>query len=374
MSRAWGASEVCHDPDRWDDDPAPRLLRCARIVRRTAQVATFEFVADDRRPLPHVAGQYVTLSARVDGERVSRCYTVSSPPTRPYSVQVTVKREPGGALSPWLHDVLAVGDLVEFGGPAGEFSPALHPGARVLLLAGGVGVTPMISVLEAVHDLADPADVVLLHHSHDPASVVFGPELARIAAAGPAVRAVQAVSVDPTGTWPGPVGRLDDAMLAEHVPDAATREVFVCGPEGYMKHAAEVLHRLGVPAAQVHRESFVLAAPEVPTGPGAPGGTGDTAAGDGAGPADATGHTVTFARSGTTVTVDPGTTVLQAATQAGVRIVTSCQHGLCGTCKVVKLSGEVDMAHQGGIRRREIEAGTILACCSRPRGPVEVDA
>jgi glycine betaine monooxygenase B len=359
MIDRFGPGAVLAEHDRWDEDPTGRTLTCTRIVRRTEQIATFEFAADDRRALPHAPGQYVTISAEIDGERVSRCYTVSSPSTRPYSVQLTVKRENGGRMSAWLHDVLAVGDRVELSGPAGEFSTAYHPAERILLLAGGVGITPMMSILESIHDLAEPTDVVLVHNSRAPEFVAFRAELARLTQDNMRIRVVQAVSMDPDGTWVGPIGRLNGEMLALNVPDIREREVFVCGPDAYMDHAVGLALSLGVPLERIHRESFVLAAPEEPVI--------DTSV-------EAGTHTVTFARSGKAAEILPGQTVLDAAKQAGVRIVTSCQNGLCGTCKTVKVSGEVEIRHNGGIRQREIDAGKILACCSRPCGAVVVDA
>lgn len=358
MTLLLGPGAVVAEHDRWDEDPTGRMLVCTRIVRRTAQIATFEFVASDRRALPHDPGQYVTLSAEIGGERVSRCYTVSSPSTRPYSVQVTVKREDDGIMSRWLHDELSVGDRVEVSGPAGDFTTAGGRTERLLLLAAGVGITPMLSIVESVHDLADDADIVLVHNSRAPELVAFAPELARLAAENPRIRVVQAVSADPAGTWTGPVGRLNAEMLAAAVPDLADRDVFVCGPDPYMAHATTLLAGMGVDPSRVRQESFVLAEPAEPDDEGAEPGT----------------HTVTFAKTGKSVAVADGQTVLQAAKEMGVRILTSCQNGLCGTCKIVKVSGEVDIAHNGGIRQREVDQGKILACCSRPRGPVVVDA
>ncbi len=360
MTDVLGPGAVRAELDRWDDDPSPRLLRCTRIIRRAQQIASFEFADDQRRALPHAPGQYVTVSAEIGGERVSRCYTVSSPSTRPYSVQITVKREESGVMSPWLHDVLRVGDLVEISGPAGEFSTAFHPATRLLLLAGGVGITPMISMLESIDDLATPVDVVLVHNSRAPEFVAFSEELNRIDRDAPNVRVVQAVSRggESPNPWSGPVGRLSAAMLTELVPDLNDREVFVCGPDAYMVHSEALLLELGVQAERIHQESFVLAgAEEVVVDPEA---------------ADC--HTVTFAKSGKTTTIADGLTVLDAAKSVGIRIMTSCQNGICGTCKTGKISGEVDVAHNGGIRQREIDNGKILACCTRPRGPVVVDA
>lgn len=353
-----GPGAVRAEHDRWDEDPTGRMLTCTRIVRRTDQIATFEFASADRRALPHEPGQYVTISVDIDGERVSRCYTVSSPSTRPYSVQLTIKREPEGVMSRWLHDNLRVGDLAEVSGPAGEFSTAFHPAQHMLLLAGGVGITPMISILESIHDLAEQVDVVLMHNSRAPEFVAFAEELARITRENERVRVFQAVSHDPDGSWLGPVGRLDLGMLRTHVPDLIEREVFICGPDAYMATAEALLLELGVPIERIHQESFVLAGAEEPVVDPSAEGT----------------HTVTFAKSGKTTTIPDGLTVLDAAKECGIRILTSCQNGICGTCKTDKLSGDVDVAHNGGIRQREIDNGKILACCTRPRGPVVIDA
>lgn len=94
------------------------------------------------------------------------------------------------------------------------------------------------------------------------------------------------------------------------------------------------------------------------------------------GPSSSAGQTyvVKFARSQRQVECTPGTTLLAAAAQAGVTIASSCSQGMCGTCKLTQLSGEVEMNHQGGIRAKEIAAGKILPCCSVPTTDVVLDA
>jgi glycine betaine catabolism B len=126
--------------------------------------------------------------------------------------------------------------------------------------------------------------------------------------------------------------------------------------------ASDITAALGVPAADYHEESFV-AVPAVPA---------DTPVIPEGGTATAT-YTVEFARSGRSVACEPGVTLLSAADRAGVRVPSSCGQGLCGTCKVTRLSGEVEMSHQGGIRPKEIAAGRILLCCSVPKSDVVID-
>ncbi len=337
------------------------------VVRRRVQV-THDVVTLFLEPtapghLAFTPGQFVTLVVDVDGSPVERCYTISSPPTRPHLLTVTVKRMEGGALSPYLHDRLSPGDRVGVRGPGGDFTIAAHPAYRYLLLSAGSGITPTLSTVRAMADLAELDDVVVVHSARTPADLACADELDALAAAHPGLRVVWVCEDDSPGSapWTGPRGRLDAALLAAHVPDIAEREVFTCGPPGYMGATRQVLADLLVDPSRCHEESFtidvpVTVVPEVvePTGEAAP--------------------TITFGRSGRAVACPLGMTVLEAAASAGVSLPSSCGGGLCGTCKSGLLSGRVEMSHQGGIRPREIAAGKFLPCCSTPDGDIVVDA
>ena len=124
------------------------------------------------------------------------------------------------------------------------------------------------------------------------------------------------------------------------------------------------------PAPSGEPPSATKLASQLGEGADAPGDEGDEDA------PGATGRTyaVDFRRSGRTVECDSGTTVLEAAARAGLTLASSCAEGVCGTCKLTLLVGEVDMHHQGGIRPREVREGAFLPCCSTPLGDLEVDA
>ncbi|UJH70739.1 2Fe-2S iron-sulfur cluster-binding protein [Ornithinimicrobium sp. INDO-MA30-4] len=191
--------------------------------------------------------------------------------------------------------------------------------------------------------------------------------MATLANSGLALAVTSICEADsPEECWAGPRGRLTALLLAACVPDVAAREVFICGPPPYMKAAHAVLAELGVDPGHVHQESFTLDVPAVPL----------TAVPDGPAEVDREVGTASlyFRRSGIDVACPPGTTVLEAATAAGVVIRSSCGQGLCGTCKSDLVSGQVDMQHAGGIRPREIAAGKFLPCCSYPTGDLVVDA
>ena len=354
------------------DDASDRLLVCRQVHTLTADVRTFVFESAEPRLFQHDPGQFLTLTVDIDGSPVERCYTISSPPTRPCLVAITVKRRPGGLVSNWLHDHLLPGGTVRARGPLGRFSMVRHPAPKYLFLSGGSGVTPSMSMTRTLYDLAHPADVVFVHSARTPADIVFRRELDLIAATAPAIRVVHVCAEDgPTEPWGGHRGRLTLDMLRQIAPDLHDREVFACGPAGYLDAVRHMLATAGFDMNRHHEESFTF--DEQPTTLAAPTGPGpDTAAA-------ATGttgkvFTVEFTRSSRTIECEADTPVLAAATRAGLSLPASCAQGLCGTCKATLLAGSVDMRHNGGIRPREITQNKILLCCSTPRDDLVIDA
>jgi ferredoxin-NADP reductase len=339
-----------------DDDGA---LTCVQVRDETHDVKTFMLQAPAPRSFRYLPGQFVTLELDIGGERVNRCYTLSSSPTRPDRVSITVKRVPGGRVSNWLHDTLRVGSRLAARGPAGSFSCFAQPPAeRLLLLSGGSGVTPMISMTRALHDLASDADIVFVHCARTPADVLFAEELALLAKNLPRFRL--ALVCEQRGAQPayaGFVGRIDGALLAHIAPDFLSRPIYTCGPAPFMAGVRGLLGAAGYDMRGYREESFsfeAAQADEVPVLSGAQ-------------------FVVTLQRLGRSFRCGSDERLLAAAQRAGLRLPFSCSSGVCGTCKTRKLSGEVEMAHAGGIRPREIAQGFILPCCSKPRGDVVLD-
>jgi ferredoxin len=168
---------------------------------------------------------------------------------------------------------------------------------------------------------------------------------------------------DPYQAWTGYRGRFNQLMLGLMAPDYLERDVYCCGPEGFMQSVREMLNELGYDMSRYHQESFHA---PVETRADAP------VLDDVIPQEDVTAELV-FAKSGVTATCRETDTVLGAAKAAGLNIPSGCTFGVCGTCKIRKLSGEVLMVHNGGIAEEDIEAGYILACCSHPIGRVEVE-
>lgn len=357
------------DAPVWEPD-RDGSLTCVQTYDVTPDIRCFVLASPGRR-FRFDPGQYVTVSLpQLPG--VSRCYTITTPPTRPHTIAITVKRQEGGMFSPILHDTLGVGGQLVVDGPFGNFSAVHHPASRYLFVSGGSGVTPLMSMLRTLHDAPAGADVAFVHFARTPADVPFAAELAAIAAAEPSVRLTVVVDDAPAGTqaaWHGLRGRVSAELLGTAVSDAADREAFVCGPRPFMTATRESLARLGLPEARYHEESFVLAdhAPaEVVQAV-----TGVT---DDSGDGLTTTYAVTFTRTGTTFHCRADQHVLDAAWAHGLTPASSCGQGLCGTCKVNLLDGTVDLRHAGGIRPREIANGKTLICCATPTSDLVIEA
>lgn len=346
----------------WDPEQDDRLV-CRAVWNETHDVKTFVFAAPSPRRFRFLPGQFMTFGFPLPGGEVERCYTIASPPTRPDRIQITVKRQPGGLVSPWLHAEMRAGIEVKALGPLGEFT-ASDPAEKYLLLSGGSGITPLMAMTRAFADLAAPVDLVFLHSARSPADVIFRDELAMLARRSQGLRLAFICEEDAgDSAYAGYRGRLTPALLALAAPDFMTRRVFACGPAPYMAAIRAMLTDAGFDMRRHHEESFDFAAPEV----------GETV-GETASAGSAVGaFRVTFAKSDRVIECPADMAVLEAARRAGLRLPSSCTRGLCGTCKSQKLSGEVAMTHAGGIRQREIDKGLVLLCCSRPLSDLVID-
>lgn len=354
-------------PPLWNAEEDDLLL-CCQVRQETHDVKSF--ILRPRTPglVRFLPGQFLTLELEIDGETVNRCYTISSSPTRPDTLSITVKRVPGGLVSNWLHDNFTAGMSLRALGPSGEFACALHPAAKYLFLSGGSGITPLMSMSRSFHDLGEDRDVVFVHSARTPTDIIFRRELSLLATNQPGFRtAFVCEGRGSEADWSSPTGYLDLPLLKRIAPDFAEREIFCCGPAPYMAAVRALLAEGGFDMQRYHEESFSFA--------DAPGEEEDGEAGvaTDANAADATGFTVEFAKSGRSVICAPGQKLLDAARAAGLRLPSSCAKGVCGTCKSRLVSGEVDMVHGGGIRQREIDQGLILPCCSTPRSDLVIE-
>lgn len=350
----------------WAADPwhESEMLECAMVVPETANTSTFTFRAPSGAWFDYEPGQFITLDLPVPGGNVQRTYTISSSPSRPLSISLTVKAQSDSIGTRWMLDHLKPGMKIRAWGPAGIFSFRRHQADKYLFISAGSGITPMMSMTTWAWDSGEMPDITFVHSARRPSEIIFRERLEQFANRVPGLQLRFTVDKpDPFRAWNGYQGRLNQIMLGLMAPDYLEREVFCCGPESFMASVREMLISLGYDMERYHQESFGLAVASEAEAP-----VLDDVVLD-----DAARSEITFTASGVTQSCAETDTVLAVAKRAGLNIPSGCTFGLCGTCKVKKTAGEVHMVHNGGISDDDIEAGYILACCSNPMGKVSVE-
>jgi ferredoxin-NADP reductase len=344
------------------------LVRCLKVIKETSDVITYCFSMQEPVLFFFKPGQFVTLELEIDGEQVMRSYTISSAPSIPYSFSITVKRVPGGRVSNWLHEYLKEGEVIAVHGPVGQFNCIDFPADKVLLLSGGVGITPVMSMARWFFNTNTEVDMVFAHSARTPADIIYRAELDYMSTRIDNFKLHLICERNETGQiWGGYRGFLSREMLHLIAPDFLDREVFCCGPAPYMKAVRRLLGEAGYDMARYHEESFG-ATPEEDIA------SAEEQAAVALVQAEQpqVSHWVTFSDSGKSVQAELGTTLYEAAASAGLTIPKACGMGICGTCKVRVVTGETAMEHNGGISEEEVAEGYVLSCCTRVTGNVEV--
>ena len=319
-------------------------LRIADIVDETPTVRTFVLEATSGS-LPYQAGQHLTLSVEAGGRLLKRCYSFSTSPLGSSLPAVSVRRLDDGLVSPLLH-ALRVGDTLKAAPASGSFTlpPVASGERRFVLVGGGVGLTPLISLAETALRRDEHAEVLLLCGHRREEEILFASRLAALEREfSPRLRL--RIALDEAGDgWEGLRGMLDGSRVLEEA-GAAADAYYICGPAPMMDGVAAALGNAGVASSRIRIERFAYAAP------------GNSAA-------PATAREILFALSGRTVVAEPGQTILEAATNAGLALPSSCTMGGCGACKVKKSAGTVVTAEPNCLSEQERAEGYVLTCCS----------
>lgn len=345
------------------------LVRCVKVIKETPDVCTFTFAMSQPVLFMFKPGQFVTLELEINGERVMRSYTISSSPSIPYSFSLTIKRVESGLVSNWLHDNLKQNDEIAVHGPTGLFNCMDFPADKVLLLSGGVGITPVMSMARWWFDTDSEVDIVFAHSGRTPADLIYARELDYMSSRIDNFKLHMICERQEVGqAWSGYRGYLDIHMLRVIAPDFAGREVFCCGPEPYMKAVRAMLEQAGFPMERYHEESFGATPVEDEQQAEQHADQAEQAAVE-----DQVLAQIRFQQSDVQVAVPHGTNLAEAARQAGVNIAKACGMGICGTCKVKVISGDSEMSHNGGITEEDVHEGYVLSCCTQIGSDMEVD-
>lgn len=336
-------------------------FRCVGTRDETARVRTYFLASVRNERVPFEPGQFLNLTFRIEGQKHTRSYSISSS-CRNDVLSITVQKVQGGLVSNWLYNNFKLGCVATATEPRGLFIAGIAPKRPICFLTAGSGITPVASMLRSYADTRCKTDIVHLHCASSPEDLIFKRDMESWVRDIPQVRIIPIVTrALPFNGWVGVSGRLTEGMLRGLIPDINFRQVFSCGPLGFMARVRQDLAALGCSPDALHEEEFVSEVSQ-PTAIQIP-----------ARLKDGEGHLISFRRAAKSVRSPAASTLVNAAKSADVHLQTSCGKGICGTCRVKLSSGSVDMLHKGGITQREIDAGYVLACCSRPKSDVVVD-
>ncbi|MDB5835882.1 MAG: hypothetical protein JWR14_5712 [Caballeronia sp.] len=342
------------------DAPVDRVLECIDVRCESPDVKTFVFRDTELNGPRFVAGQAMLLTLDMEGERVDRTFSIASAPgaiANNHTLELTLKRQPAGRVTRWLHDELKPGMCVRSRYPLGVFRLDTMPQGPIALVSAGSGASPLMSMLRTLAHHAPGQDIAWFHAARRAEDILFADELATLQTRMPKLQATITLS-QPGPGWFGLRGRVSRRLIAAAMPDFFTREVYCCGPTSFMDDVRRIHAADGARHARFHVEHFGAAA--VPTSPA-----------DSAALGADTRFNITLGEKHFTARV--GETILMAASRQHVVIPCGCASGICGTCKLHKRSGVIDMRHQGGLSTEDEAKGLILACSSRPLSDLALD-
>ncbi len=333
------------------------LLQLVRSERQTYNCTSLRFRVAESDAFRAKPGQFLTFDWLIDGEKLVRSYSISSSPTQAGFVEITVKKAEDGRVSAFLNERVPSNLTVQARGPAGRFSFDEKQHRRIVLFAGGSGITPMMSILRYIDDLCLDTTVTLFYSVRKQNDVIFKREIEDLQERLPNFRRI-IVPTMPDAGWTGPSGRLSREMIVEQLGMNSEQTFFLCGPEPFMNHVDSILQSLGVSEGRILREVFggkrvaALTEIEASTPMGA----------------------IEFVKSARMCALPQNRTLLEVAEMNGINIPSSCRQGQCGTCATRLLKGQVKMDCEDGLQPPLKSQGYVLACVARADGNIQLDA
>lgn len=346
--------------------PYPRGFRAFTLVKRereSSDILSLWFQDPERTVLPRfVPGQHIVLAIpQGDGSLVYRPYTLSSPGHQQDSFRISVKREVGtvngesavGRGSGWLHDQLAVGDSLAIKDPNGQFGAVPTDCQPLALVSTGIGITPMLSILQSVATDNPQRELQLFHGIRDPQDFAFQGALEALKQQLPNFQFHLFVSGEegderPSGSHSG---RMTPERVCAELTTAGQYDFLVCGKPAFSKAFHDGLLACGIAAERLHFESFGAS----------------LSVDDG----DQTAYRIHFSRSDQTLSWNPAQeSLLSFAEEQGINANSGCRYGACQACECTLLSGEVsypdDIQPPGGKNK-------VLLCSARPKSDLEIE-
>lgn len=325
-------------------DPLWSLSRVrARVVaaRREAPGVRTLTLEPNRLWRGHVAGQHVGVEVEIDGRRLHRVFSLSSPPSIDGLLRITVKEHERGRVSAWWNRRATVGDVLTLTQAAGSFVLPDPLPTKIVMVSGGSGITPLMAMLRELHASRAAVEVLFVHTAHTRKDTIFADELEAIAGQWPLLDLRIHLSAER--------GRLGDDELAALAAEARGAVTMACGPAGLLERVRMAWREAGIEET-LREERF--GAPRRETSMSGV-------------------HAVETTQSGRLFAAREGRSMLEEAEAAGLAPAHGCRVGICHTCKCRKLSGVVEDLRDGSLHDEDGEI--IQLCVTAARSAVTLD-
>jgi len=334
-------------------------FQVSAIITETALARTFRLIPENGYLPPFQAGQYINLFVETQGVRSSRPYSIASPPTQRAYYDLTVKAVADGFVSSHLLEDIKVGDHLSSTGPMGGFfhNPLSHSN-EVVYLAGGSGITPMMSMIREVTDRGIERQMHLFYGSRHPDDIIYKDELERLAGNHKNLT-VDFVISEPEHGYQGLTGFINGKLLQERLGNLSKKTFFLCGPEAMYKFCQKELEELGLRRKQIRVEVFGPPS-KVSEQPGWPRGLSQNA-------------TFKVKVLGVkTLEARAGEPLMNSLERHGLVLPAACRSGECSYCRVKLKSGKVFHAPGTKLRKSDLQFGYIHPCMAYPLEKLEI--
>jgi ferredoxin-NADP reductase len=329
------------------------------VREETPTAKTFRLAARRGYLPPFRAGQYVNWSVTVGAVRTGRAFSIASPPHERGFYELTVRRQEGGFVSPFLLDGVKAGDTFTISGPAGTFyHEPLIDTDDLVFLAGGSGITPFRSLIRETVERGLPRRIWLLYGSRIPGDVIYRRELMAVARAHGNIRVRFLISEPPPG-YRGPRGFITAGAIRRFAGSPEGKTFYLCGPEAMYRFVRPELEKLGLPRRRIRCEA---------SGPLA------DVTGEAGWPADVSPDRVfqVAVQGLRTIPARAGEPLLNTLERHGLAVPSLCRSGECGYCRTKVTSGRVFMPDRAAVREADRWSGHVHACLAYPLSDLEI--
>ena len=350
--------------------PKRQYLKVAEVKEIAPDCRSFTLVPDPERGTTALAyfgaGKYLTVFETIEGMPVTRAYSISSSPKDSLEGKyvLTIKLVDGGLMSRYIFDTWTVGADVEVSAPSGNFEyQPLRDANKVICLAGGSGITPFLSMANAIADGDEDFEMTLLYGSRNYDSILFREELEELEKKCDKIKVVHVLSEKVKRGVKGlEKGFITAELIQKYAPENEPYSVFLCGPQQMYEFVDKELEKIGLPKKYIRHEMFgefhnPATQPDYP-----------------AGVPEKIKITVTIQDKTYIIFGSSADSVMQTIEKNGLSVPARCRSGECGFCHSHLISGKVYVPKHLEYRRlADYKFGCIHPCCSFPLTDLEIN-